>query len=69
MFKQVTSPNSGVGVNALGGVDWHEFPAPHLDLPWKKRASIAAKNLYSAKELGSLNSAGQLVQIEKEKYQ
>jgi protein gp37 len=69
MFKQVTSPNSGVGVNALGGVDWHEFPAPHLDLPWKKWASIAAKNLYSAKELGSLNSAGQLVQIEKEKYQ
>jgi protein gp37 len=58
MFKQVTSPNSGMGVNALGR-DWHEFPAPHLDLPWAPRQEIPEKNLYTIEELASLNSAGQ----------
>jgi protein gp37 len=59
MFKQVTAPSSGTGVNALGR-DLHEFPEPHLSLPWAPRQEIAAKNLYTIEQLGSLNAAGQL---------
>jgi protein gp37 len=44
MFKQITSANSGVGVDALGKV-WHEFPpAPH-GLEWAPRKEVAAKHL------------------------
>jgi protein gp37 len=57
MFKQVTAPNSGTGVNALGQ-DYHEFPEPYLPLPWAPRSEIAAKNLYTIEELGSLDPAG-----------
>ena len=39
MFKQVTSPRSGVGVNALGQI-WHEFPEAPYGLFWKPRAEI-----------------------------
>ena len=60
MFKQVTDARSGMGVNALGQ-DHHEFPAPHLGLPWAPRAEIAAKNLYTIEELGLLNAAGQRI--------
>jgi protein gp37 len=66
MFKQVTSPNSGTGVNALGQ-DYHEFPAPYLPLPWAPRAEIAAKNLYTIEELGLLDSAGHLASKKKVK--
>jgi protein gp37 len=59
MFKQVTSNNSGVGVNALGQ-DYHEFPDGHLALPWAPRMPIAEKNLYTIEQLKNLNSAGQL---------
>jgi len=33
LFKQITSPRPGAGADALGR-DWHEYPAPPLDLPW-----------------------------------
>ena len=46
MFKQVTSPRSGVGVNALGQI-WHEFPEAPYGLSWKPRAEIEPKNLFS----------------------
>lgn len=46
MFKQVTSPRSGVGVNALGQI-WHEFPEAPYGLFWKPRAEIEPKNLFS----------------------
>jgi protein gp37 len=60
VFKQVTSTGSGMGVNALGR-DWHEFPPPHLALPWAPRQEIDAKNLYTIEELGRLNEAGQII--------
>jgi protein gp37 len=46
MFKQVTAPTSGRGVNALGR-DWHEFPNAAHGLPWAPRAAIDPKNLFS----------------------
>ena len=58
MFKQVTSPRSGVGVNALGQ-DWHEFPEPY-QYSWGPRQEIAAKNLYRVDEIQKLNAAGQV---------
>lgn len=58
MFKQVTSPRSGVGVNALGR-DWHEFPEPY-QYSWGPRQEIAVKNLYRVDEIQKLNAAGQV---------
>ena len=53
MFKQVTAPNSGVGVNALGR-DWHEFPpAPH-GLAWAPRNPIPAKNHWTDVQIENL---------------
>jgi protein gp37 len=57
MFKQVTSPCSGKGVNALGKV-WHEYPSPPLSIPWKPQPAIKAKHLYTIDQLENLDEAG-----------
>lgn len=57
-FKQVTSPCSGVGVNALGR-DWHEYPPPPLPYPWKPQFAIEAKHLYTVEQLKNLDDGGQ----------
>ena len=43
MFKQVTAPKSGYGYNALGGIDWHEFPPAPNGLTWAPRQEIPTK--------------------------
>jgi hypothetical protein len=57
IFKQVTSPCSGVGVNALGRV-WHECPSPPLPFPWKPQPDIEAKHLYTVEQLKNLDDSG-----------
>jgi protein gp37 len=57
MFKQVTSANSGVGVNALGR-DWHEFPlAPH-GLKWAPRKPIDKKNMWTLVQIEEYKRTG-----------
>lgn len=51
MFKQVTSANPGVGVNALGRV-WHEYP--DVSIPWKPQPKIEAKHLYTIEQIAAL---------------
>ncbi|MGA9061070.1 MAG: DUF5131 family protein [Terracidiphilus sp.] len=57
IFKQVTSPRSGKGVNALGRV-WHEYPQPPLPYPWKPQPAIEAKHLYTIEQLKNLDDGG-----------
>jgi protein gp37 len=56
-FKQVTSPRSGAGINALGR-DWHEYPPPPLPYPWKPQPIIEAKHLYTVEQLKNLDEGG-----------
>jgi protein gp37 len=53
MFKQVTSPRSSHGVNALGR-DWHEYPSPHLPYPWKPQPAIDPKHLFTPEQIADL---------------
>lgn len=53
MFKQVTAPNSGVGMNALGR-DWHEFPDAPNGLKWAPRNPIDPKNEWTPVQIENL---------------
>ena len=53
MFKQVTAPNSGVGVNALGR-DWHEFPPAPNGMVWAPRNPIDPKNEWTPVQIENL---------------
>jgi len=55
LFKQVTSPNSGVGVNAIGD-DCHEFPDAPNGLQWAPRVEVEAKNKYSLVQIQELRA-------------
>lgn len=57
MFKQVTWPQSGYGVNALGR-DWHEYPPPPLPYPWKPQPAIDAKHLFTVDQLLRVDENG-----------
>jgi protein gp37 len=57
MFKQVTAPNSGVGVNALGR-DWHEFPDAPNGLKWAPRNPIDPKNEWTPVQIEEYKRTG-----------
>jgi hypothetical protein len=56
LFKQITSANSGVGVNALGD-DCHEFPAAPDGMRWAPRPPIEEKNKWSPVQIQNLKEA------------
>jgi protein gp37 len=56
LFKQITSSNSGVAVNALGD-DCHEFPAAPNGMKWAPRPPIEEKNLWSLVQIEKLKEA------------
>jgi protein gp37 len=57
MFKQVTNPRSGQGVNAIG--DWHEVPDAPGGMEWKPRTAIAEKNLWTPIQIQALRVSQQ----------
>jgi hypothetical protein len=59
-FKQVTSPCSGVGINALGQ-DCHGCLAPPLPFLRKPRQAIEVKHLFTIEQLMNLDAGGRPV--------
>jgi len=55
MFKQITSANSGVAVNAIG--DCHEFPPAPNGMKWAPRPPIEEKNKWSLVQIENLKEA------------
>lgn len=61
MFKQVTNPLPGRGVDALGRI-WHEYPnppkVPNL-WPWKPQPAIEAKHLLNDNQFAQITGGTQ----------